>query len=220
MFIMRRYKRRYKRRPFRAYKKRNYSLSIRKLNAKVNAINKANRPDITITDNDASDQDIYTTATVTAIGAAPTKEETVKSIQMKGTLELDSDTADVTHLARIVLFIDTVNTDPDNDTVSFTDVFKTESVIALRTRNSTDPVRTTRYKVIFDRVYSLRRDTDGGGVQKRYFEFYYNKPYRCVVNATAGGGYRNRLYIAYLSTAATTVMDLDYRIRSRFTAEG
>lgn len=190
----------------------------RSLNKKINDINKHNRPDMVILDDASLGNDIYTTGTITDVGYASSQEAWLHSVQLNGMLELDTDQAAETALARIIVFFDKKNTDPDNDSIGWTDVWKTETVYSLRASSGTT-IEQYRYKIIFDKTYTLSKDADGYSRSKALVRFYkkFKKPVKQFDGSTGSGGHINKLYIAYIATSATTVMDFDYQLRSRLT---
>ena len=171
----------------------------------------------------APDVNIYTTPTVvnlTAIAQGDAKDQrigdscTLKSIQMRAFLQQDTDTAAVTNLYRIVIVRET-SADTTEAAPAWTDVFENSTGISsLREING---VRSGRYQVIYDRVFSLSKDADGTTMEKRFFKFYKKINYKVTWEASGTIPQRNGLYLMFMGTSADTVTDLNYDIRVRHT---
>lgn len=209
----------------RGYRPRKYTAYrvYKTLNKKVNEINKKNRPEMRTADTVGTSEDIYTTGTMDLVTTTGTAGEYqyIHSIQLKGILELDTDQAADAAIARIIVFIDRRNTDPDNDSIVWTKVWKTETVYSIRAvTDGTGPI-VDRYKILYDRTFSLSKDADGYSKSKRLVKWYkkFKKPIKSCKGTTSQGGHVNSIYIAYIATTATTVMDFDYQIRCRYTED-
>lgn len=207
------------RRRFRRYRRRGYQ-STRILSKRITGLARSMRPEMKFHDVTATDSDIYDTATVVNLtdisqGDSYTmrdgREITIKSIQFKGMIQQDTDTAGVTNLYRIILLIDR---ETDGTAPTWLNVYNSENVWSIRDADVSG-VNTYRFKVIFDKVVSTKLDADGTSNEKRLIKFYKKLNLKCSWRAQ-GTDPKNGIYLMFLGTSATTVTDFSYQSRVRF----
>lgn len=215
-------KRRYKRR-WRKYRRRYPSNLL--LSKRITGLARSVRPELKYLDTNATDTDIYTTSGVASLttiiqgdGVSNRSGQKVrlKSIQIKGILQQDTDTAGVTNLYRLVILIDKKC---EAGAPTWTDVFNNENIYSLRDLavNNVDP---KRFKIIWDRTFRTKLDADGTSEEKKHFKFYKKLNHEAEYIQNGGAGGSGGIYILYLGTSATTVTDLSYEARVRFTDVG
>lgn len=134
----------------------------------------------------------------------------VLSLKFRGMLQQDTANDAITHLTRVVLLMDkTGNTAP-----TWTDVYASAAVFAGREYDAD----WKRFKVLYDKTFKTSKNTAGESMEKEIFDHYIKFKAPIVVDFnTANANYpKNGLWLMFLSTAATTVLDFSYDWDVRF----
>lgn len=201
-------------------KKRRYSKKKSTIDKLKNDIaylkkqNKQNRPELQHDDTTDIAANLYSTPTIVKVTAGASNERvTIKSVQLKGHIIAPATTA-INVYARIILF-----TDKSNEGAAipaWTDVYKSSAgsaaVMSLRALTQ-DKNEGTRFKIIYDKIVKIVKDTDGTVDDSKYFDVFKKLDIPSI-NETgyweAGG-----LYLAYVADCATDILDFTYQIRTR-----
>lgn len=194
------------------------------LSKRITGLARSLRPELKWYDVTNTDLAVYTTPGVvqlTPIVQGDTVNDRtgqkikLKSIQFKGILRQTTG-SDEAILCRIVILHDFDNrADP-----TWSSVYNADTIYSLRDLNVSD-IDPKRFRIIYDRVFTLRRNTDEAERTRVSFKFY--KKLKTDVeyisgNAGAGSG---GLYLMVLGdTAQSTYIDLDYESRVRYTDVG
>lgn len=209
-------KRTYKRRKYRRFK------GNKSLQAQINWLkkqNKVNRPELTFHDTSGTSVNIYSTPTIVKIG--PTSgihRITIKSVQLKGQLELDSPTSTVEYY-RIIVFSDKVN--EGGALPAWGDIYKGASGnAAVNSLREIDRQQNEgqRFKILYDRKFNLIKDTvTHADVRDQVFFDFYKKLNLSSIQGSAGTWWeKGGLYLAFVGTSATGIADFTYDIRTRY----
>lgn len=193
------------------------------LSKRVTKLEKAtrqNRPQLLFDDTTGTNASIWTTPTVVKIdaGTAGSNQERViiKSVQLKGFVNLVVESS-ANIFYRIVLFTDKQN--EDGAIPAWGDVYKsttgTDAVLSLR--NIGEQINEgQRFKIIYDKRFSLIKDTDATIRDSIMFDFFK----KLNIKSTVATGYNwwehGGLYMAFVGTGGETGSDFTYQIRTRF----
>jgi len=191
---------------FRKKKKGNLS----NLSRRVTNLEKARDFDITATNDD--DTNVFTTPVVITISlSGAQKPILLSSLHMKGVIVQSSDSAD-SILTRIVLVRMHANADPDNDTPTWLQVFKTIKIFSHRLIGD-GIVYDKNFTIIYDKVFKTARDIDGTINSKIFFQF--KKHYKFLkVDDGVTNARTNGFYLMMVSTGATGNIDVSTSIHS------
>ncbi len=134
-------------------------------------------------------------------------------INLRGVIEQKNDLPDSV-LTRIVIVRDKHNSDPDNDTPLWLDVFKENEIFSHRAITTHTAEDEKRFTVVYDHVFKTTRDLDGTIDSKVFFE--YRKNYKRMyisMDGTASKSVDNGLYLMMMSTGVTTDIDVSYSFK-------
>ena len=165
------------------------------------------------TDTDDSDP-ILATPIVIKVSMSPGNSEDalLKRVFLKGII-LQAGGTDLL-LTRIVMVLDKHNSDPDNDTPGWTDVFRENEIFAHRAVLSSTGMPDKRFSVLYDRVFGTAFDVDATIKNSLFFQWKKNfKLLPVEVDATASTARRNGLYLMIISTGATTNIDVSTSVQ-------
>ncbi len=195
----------------RRYRKKYGKSTLTSRVKKLERSNKAQRPQLEFFDNNVVDADIWTTPSVVALGpVSVTGRKTLKSLQVK--FKLDTTSATTQHY-RIVIF-----TDKSNEGAAvpgWADVYDSASINTLRLISPTIN-EGQRFKILYDKTFTLIKDAGGGPIRDiKYFDMYKKLNIKSI---NVGGTWweSGGLYIGIMGTSASGVGDLSYNARVRF----
>jgi len=163
------------------------------------------------TDNNIND-DIFTTPVVEALdvaanlpSTATTTKTLLKRVQVSGQIVLTTPTA-TTEIARVVVVLDKRKFD-NNTAPVWLDIFNTANVYSMRA-DTLGGDKLKSFQVLYDRTISVTNDTATLNSHKL---FKFSKTWKIPIEQYNYDEYsKNLLYIMYMSTSATTEMDLSY----------
>lgn len=184
----------------------------KKIASLTRKVRNAEAPYLTYSDNNAN-KDIYDTATVEALDVAaslpstvPTTKSLLKTLKVSGQVKLTTASAD-TEIARIVIVLDRRKFD-NNVAPVWGDVFQQENVYSLR-KDTSIIDRNKSFTVLFDRTITLNNDSASLSNLKL---FKYTKHFKNSMEQYNYAEYcQNLIYLMYVSTSATTEMDLSFQ---------
>lgn len=218
MSYYRRYRRGARRR--KRFRRRRRGYGLKALNNKINALAETVKPEVNFKWINVTDADIYTTHGVdelSDIGQGDTTTtrtgDTVKgiSLQLKGLLQQDTDTAAVTNICRVAIVLDR---QCNGTAPAWTDVWEAENIYSIREANTHNM---GRFKILMDKLYYLSKDADGTTREKKIVKYYRKVNLTIEYNEGATTPRKNGLFLMYLSTAASGAIDFSYHAKLRFT---
>lgn len=161
--------------------------------------------------------DITTTPTVELLdvsAALPSTATTTKTILnnfwVKGLLDLQTGSED-TEIARIVIVQDMRKFD-NNTAPLWLDVFDTTSVYSHRA-DTLGGDKKRSFKVLHDKTFTMVRNTDGSVRNRVLFSMFTRFGKNGLRQFDYSDYSQGLLYIMYVSTTATTVMDLNFDLK-------
>ncbi len=220
MYGRRRRTTRYRRRRRRGTRTRRYRRGAGSLSKKVSYLlrqNKANRPQLDFDDTNGNAVNIFTTPTIVKIlslGLVGAARGTIKSIQLKGYLQLVGAVATTTH-ARIIIFTDKVN--EGGAAPLWGDLYESaagaDAVMSLRelVENINEG---QRFKVLYDKRFTMINAPNSVVKDNVMFDMYKKLNIKSINNQGTWWE-KGGLYMAYVSTNGTADMDFTYKIRTR-----
>ncbi len=185
------------------------------LTQRVRRLEKTTSGNMVAHDTDVDDADVFATPLVgkisTIVGDAG--EGWVRSLYIKGVIDLVADSTD-TELVRIAIVLDKHNSDPDNDTPTWLNVFKENEIFSHRAVLDETKLPDKRYSIVSDKVYKVSRDQDGSMNNRLYWTVFKRyKDMHTIMDGTSSTSLKNGFYIMMMSTTVTTEIDVSYSAR-------
>lgn len=203
-------------------KRSTISSNTKKIKQLTTKVNRQETPSVTFIEKNA-DKDIFTTPVVELLDVSASLPSTVTttktildSIWVKGLLELDTAGAD-TQIARIAIVQDMRKFD-NNVSPLWLDVFETTSVYSHRT-DALGGDKKRSFKVLHDKTFTLTKDADATVMSRKLVTFFTKFGKNGMQQFDYDEYSKNLLYIMYVSTAATTVMDFNYDLKIRMSKD-
>lgn len=183
--------------------KRSKKVSVKQNEKRISKLEQNVDRDTVFTDTD--DQTVYSTAHVsspisTIVGGVG--ESIVEEINIQGIIEITPDDLTDTSLVFIALVRDEYNSDPANDTPTWSNVFREQEVFSHRTILTSSTDVDPRFKIVGSRRFALARAANGTMKSKQYFRIKKRyKGLRCDMH-TNSTPRRNGFYLMMIATVA------------------
>lgn len=137
-------------------------------------------------------------------------KQTIKSIEFKALIHLASATSD-TEIARVVIVLDKRKFDNNTDPV-WLDIFNSATVYSTRSATLLGKKQGS-FTVLYDRVFHLTNSTSETTDNRRTLR--YTKTFKKPLEQQNMDEYsQDRVYLMYMSTAATSEMDISWNYRA------